>query len=56
DRGRLSDAPQSYERALASDHNMADAHYNLALLYERAGKKAEAIRHLSAYKKAVEGR
>jgi tetratricopeptide (TPR) repeat protein len=55
DRGNLREAAAAYERALASDPDMADAHYNVALLYERAGKKAAAIRHLSAYKKAVGG-
>jgi tetratricopeptide (TPR) repeat protein len=56
DRGHLKEAAESYERALASDPDMADAHYNLGLLYEKLGKGPAAIRHLSAYKKALEGR
>ncbi len=56
DRGHLSEAAAAYERALASDESFADAHYNLGLLYEKLGKGPAAIRHLSAYKKAVEGR
>jgi hypothetical protein len=30
---------------------MADAHCNLALLYESLGREREALRHLSAYRK-----
>lgn len=56
DRGHLEQAAEAYERALASDSTFADAHYNLGLLYEKLGKGSAAIRHLSAYKKAVEGR
>ena len=56
DRGKLREAAQAYERALASDDGFADAHYNLGLLYEKLGKGPAAIRHLSAYKKALEGR
>lgn len=56
DRGRLEEAAEAYERALASDPAFADAHYNLGLLYEKLGKGPSAIRHLSAYKKALEGR
>jgi tetratricopeptide (TPR) repeat protein len=56
DRGHLDEAAAAYERALASDGGFADAHYNLGLLYEKLGKRPAAIRHLSAYKKAVEGR
>jgi tetratricopeptide (TPR) repeat protein len=56
DRSHLNEAADAYERALASDAAYADAHYNLGLLYEKLGKGPAAIRHLSAYKKAVEGR
>jgi tetratricopeptide (TPR) repeat protein len=56
DRGKLREAAQAYERALASDPDFLDAHYNLGLLYEKLGKPAAAIRHLSAYKQALDGR
>jgi tetratricopeptide (TPR) repeat protein len=55
DRGTLREAAQAYERALASDPDFLDAHYNLGLLYEKLGRQAAAIRHLSAYKKALDG-
>jgi len=32
------------------DAEFADAHFNLARLYEQAGKRAAALRHLQAYK------
>lgn len=56
DRGHLAEAAEAYERALASDAGFVDAHYNLGLLYEKLGKSPAAIRHLSAYKKAMDGR
>jgi len=56
DRGHLREAAAAYERALASDPNMADAHYNVALLYERAGKKAAAIRHFKACRNLADPR
>jgi hypothetical protein len=30
---------------------MADAHYNVASLYERLGNSQKAIRHLNAYRR-----
>jgi len=30
---------------------LADAHYNLALLYERAGRKQDAVRHLAIFRR-----
>jgi tetratricopeptide (TPR) repeat protein len=56
DRGKTKEAAQAYERALASDPDFLDAHYNLGLLYEKLGKAAAAIRHLSAYKTALDRR
>jgi tetratricopeptide (TPR) repeat protein len=50
DLGRVRAAIASYERAIALDANNADAHYNLAGLYEKRGEKAEAVRHLKAYR------
>ena len=55
DRGQLREAAQAYERALASDADFLDAHYNLGLLYEKLGRASAAIRHLSAYKQALDG-
>jgi tetratricopeptide (TPR) repeat protein len=40
-----------YERALALDPDFADAHYNLAGLYEQAGRGADALRHYHDYKR-----
>src|SRR5207302_667693 len=36
---------------IATDPRLADAHYNVARLYEKAGKKAAALRHLSSYRR-----
>jgi tetratricopeptide (TPR) repeat protein len=49
DLGRLDEAAQTYEATVRAEPRHADAHYNLARLYERLGKKALAIRHLKAY-------
>src|SRR5207302_6846227 len=45
------DAIEAYRRALATDPRLADAHYNVARLYEKVGKKAAALRHLSIYRR-----
>jgi hypothetical protein len=36
---------------LAIDPRLADAHFNLSRLYEKAGKRAAALRHLGAYRR-----
>jgi hypothetical protein len=36
-----------------ADPTMADAHYNLALLYEQVGKPKDAIRHMAQYRRLV---
>lgn len=53
DQERLDEAVGAYLTAVSSDPRAADAHYNLAGLYERLGDRAGAIRHLRAYKKLV---
>ena len=44
----------AYRTALAADPQCADAHYNLAHLYERRGDPAAALRHLRTYRKLVQ--
>ncbi len=55
DVGRLRDAARAYETALGSEPGYADAHYNLAGVYEKLGEKEAAFRHLSAYRRLVQG-
>src|SRR5713101_4232034 len=51
DLDRPTDAIQAYRAALAAEPRLADAHYNVARLYVKVGKKAAALRHLSAYRR-----
>lgn len=44
----------AYRTALAADAGCADAHYNLAHLYEERGDAAAALRHLRTYRKLVQ--
>ena len=48
---RLAEAAASYERSLALDPTLADAHYNLGRLREQLGDKRGALRHFSAYRR-----
>jgi tetratricopeptide (TPR) repeat protein len=48
---RLPEAAASYERSLALDPTLADAHYNLGRLREQLGDKRGALRHFSAYRR-----
>ena len=50
---RPGDAVEAYRRAILADRRLADAHFNLARLYEKAGKKAAALRHLGIYERLV---
>jgi tetratricopeptide (TPR) repeat protein len=52
--GQWQGAIEAYRRAVDIDPQFADAHFNLARLYEQLGRRAEAIRHLRAYKRLVE--
>jgi tetratricopeptide (TPR) repeat protein len=47
----LDEAAASYERSLALDPTLADAHFNLAQLHQQAGDERGALRHYSAYRR-----
>jgi tetratricopeptide (TPR) repeat protein len=51
DLGRESAAVAAYKQAIAHDPAMADAHFNLSLLHERAGEAQAAFCHLLAYRR-----
>ena len=50
DLGKINEAIDAYRRAVESDPFFAEAHLNLARLYEKAGKKTAARRHLQSYR------
>lgn len=56
DLGRHADAIAAYRKALAHEPAMADAHFNLALIYERGGETQAAFRHLLAYRRLTHTR
>jgi tetratricopeptide (TPR) repeat protein len=41
----------AYARAIEADPALADAHFNLSRLLERLGRRADALRHLAAYRR-----
>ncbi|HEY1891017.1 MAG TPA: tetratricopeptide repeat protein [Steroidobacteraceae bacterium] len=53
DLGDKEGALAAYHAAISEDPNLADCHYNLARLYEAAGKTQHAIRHLGQYRRLV---
>jgi tetratricopeptide (TPR) repeat protein len=53
DAGRVSDAIKAYARAIAADPELAEAHFNLARLYERRGDRRAAIRYFNGYRELV---
>jgi tetratricopeptide (TPR) repeat protein len=53
DLGEKEAALEAYHAAISEDPNLADCHYNLARLYESAGKTQHAIRHLGQYRRLV---
>jgi tetratricopeptide (TPR) repeat protein len=54
DLGREPDAILAYREALAMDPLFADAHFNLARLYERAKDPKASLRHLLAYRRMMD--
>jgi tetratricopeptide (TPR) repeat protein len=48
---REAEAMAAYREAIVHDPGMADAHFNLALLHERAGEAQAAFRHLLSYRR-----
>ena len=51
---RENEAAVAYREALAQDPALADAHFNLARLYEQAGNQKDALRHLLAYRRLTQ--
>ena len=48
---RPDESIAAYQRAVALAPRYADAHYNLALAFERKGERRSALRHWQAYVK-----
>lgn len=55
DQGLEDEALLAYARALEADPDLADAHYNASRILERLGRRADALRHLSAYRRLSRG-
>jgi tetratricopeptide (TPR) repeat protein len=53
DLGREPDAIKAYRETLALDPQFADAHFNIARLYERAQDFQASLRHLLAYRRMI---
>ena len=52
---RKAEAIEAYEAALRADPDLADGHYNLALLYEQAAQPKNALRHMARYRRLTAG-
>lgn len=48
---RLDEAAAAYEKSLALNPDLADAHFNLAQLQDEAGDERAALRHWSAWRR-----
>ena len=49
------EALSAYERVIELEPTYADAYFNVAGIYERLGKRAEAVRYLKTYKNLTGG-
>jgi tetratricopeptide (TPR) repeat protein len=47
---KIGEAAAHYRRAVALNPRFADAHYNLAQLLSRLGRRDEAVRHMVRYR------
>ena len=56
DMERKQEAMEAYEIALRGNPDLADCHYNLALLYKELKKPREAIRHMAQYRRLIGGK
>lgn len=56
DEQRTAEAIRAYARALAADPALAEAHFNLARLYEQSGDARAAIRHFNGYRELLKRR
>ncbi len=54
DLNREAEAIAAYREALALDPQLADAHFNLARLYEKAKDPKASLRHLLAYRRLID--
>jgi tetratricopeptide (TPR) repeat protein len=53
DTNRDLEAIKAYARAITADPALAEAHYNLARIYEQRGDRRAAIRHFNGYRALV---
>jgi tetratricopeptide (TPR) repeat protein len=53
DTARHDEAVEMYQQAVTMDPDLADAHFNLARLYESLGRAQHAIRHLGEYRRLL---
>jgi tetratricopeptide (TPR) repeat protein len=53
DTKRDVEAIKAYARAIAADPSLAEAHFNLARIYEQRGDQRAAIRHFNGYRALV---
>jgi tetratricopeptide (TPR) repeat protein len=53
DTERHEEAVETYQQAVTMDPDLADAHFNLARLYESLGRAQHAIRHLGEYRRLL---
>ena len=51
---REAEAMSAYRESIVHDPGLADAHFNLALLHERAGEGQAAFRHLLSYRRLLQ--